>query len=110
MLPFMVKAMTEMNQQLSLFDILEDTPREINKMGKQVIKGVIDSGNALPPDPLLELSGTSTLEHFVKAAAEIKGIQDEEPLLRIPAGWRSNVYATAVRNRLFVSDNRPRNG
>ena len=105
----MVKAMTEMNQQLSLFDILEDTPREINKMGKQVIKGVIDPGSMLPPDTLLELSGTSTLEQFAKAAAEIKGIQDEEPLLRIPAGWRSNVYATAVRNRLIVSDNRPRN-
>ena len=48
--PFMVKSMTEMNQQLSLFDILEDTPREINKMGKQVIKGVVDPGAVLPPD------------------------------------------------------------
>ena len=46
----MVKSMTEMNQQLSLFDILGDTPREINKMGKKMIKGVVDPGAVLPPD------------------------------------------------------------
>ena len=46
----MVNNMTEIHQQLSLFEILADTPREINKMGKQVIKGVVDPGAVLPPD------------------------------------------------------------
>ncbi|MBQ1292911.1 MAG: PcfJ domain-containing protein [Clostridiales bacterium] len=100
--------MPEMNQQLSLFDILEDTPREINKMGKQVIKGVVDPGTVLPPDTLLVLSNTSTLEQFVQLAAGLKGIQGEEPLLRISVGWRANVYAASAHNRLFVSDKRPR--
>lgn len=100
--------MTETNQQLSLFDLLEETPREINKMGKRVNKGVVDSGTALPPDILLELSNTSTLEKSIQLAAGLKGIQDEEPLLRISAGWRANVYAASAHNRLFVSDKRPR--
>ena len=104
----MVKTMTETNQQLSLFDLLEDTPREINKMGKQVIKGVVDPGTMLPPDTLRELSSASTLEHFVRLAAQLKGIQGEEPLLRIPAGWRANIYAAAAHNRIFVSDRHPR--
>ena len=73
--------MTEINHQLSLFDILDDTPREINRMGKKVIKGVVDPGTVLPPDTLLELSNTSTLEQFVRLAAGLKGIQDEEPLV-----------------------------
>lgn len=104
----MVNNMTEIHQQLSLFEILADTPREINKMGKQVIKGVVDPGTVLPPDTLLELSNTSALEQFVQLAAGLKGIQDEEPLLRISAGWRANVYAASAHNRLFVSDKRPR--
>lgn len=101
--------MTVMNKQMSLFDILEETPMTTNKVGKSVLKGVVNVGTANPPDVLMELSSAGTLEQFALLAAKLKGIQDEEPLLRLPAGWRSNVYAVAVRNRLMVSDRRPRN-
>ena len=98
-----------MNKQMSLFDILEETPMTTNKVGKSVLKGVVNAGTANPPDVLMELSSAGTLEQFALLAAKLKGLQDEEPLLRLPAGWRSNVYAVAVRNRLIVSDRRPRN-
>ena len=101
--------MTVMNKQMSLFDILEETPMTTNKVGKSVLKGVVNAGTVTPPDVLMELSGAGTLEQFALLAAKLKGIEDEEPLLRLPAGWRSNVYAVAVRNRLMVSDRRPRN-
>ena len=92
-----------------MFDILDEMPVVTNKLGKSVVKGVVEVGNVNPPDVLMELSGTGTLEQFTVSAAKLKGIKDEEPLFRIPAGWRSNVYAAAVRNRLIVSDRRPRN-
>ena len=101
--------MTEINRQMTLFDILDEMPVVTNKLGKSVVKGVVEVGNVNPPDVLMELSGTGTLEQFTVSAAKLKGIKDEEPLFRIPAGWRSNVYAAAVRNRLIVSDRRPRN-
>ena len=94
---------------MTLFDILDEMPVVTNKLGKSVVKGVVEVGNVNPPDVLMELSGTGTLEQFTVSAAKLKGIKDEEPLFRIPAGWRSNVYAAAVRNRLIVSDRRPRN-
>lgn len=102
----MVIKMTETHQQLSLFDLLEEAPREVNRIGKSVLKGVVEVESSAPPDSLMELTGSETLEQFVMRAVRIKGIQDEEPLIRIPAGWHSNVYAVAVRNRMMIADRR----
>ena len=105
----MVVEMTEIRKQMSLFDILDEVPVTTNKLGKAMRNGVIDTATAVPPDSLLEVINSKTLEEFITSAARLKGIKDYEPLIRIPAGWRSNVFAAAVRNRLIISDHRPRN-
>ncbi len=104
----MVKIMTQLGEQLSLFDILSDSPKEMNKLGKSVLKGVADPESTNPPDALMNLINSSTLEDFFTHAARLKGITDPEPLIRIPAGWRSNVCAVAIKNRLMVSERRTR--
>ena len=105
----MVKKMTQLREQMSLFDILSEAPLTTNKLGKVTRNGVIDSSTAVPPDSLQELINSRTLEEFITSAARLKGIRNDEPLIRIPAGWRSNVFAAAVRNRLIISDHHPRN-
>ena len=98
--------MSENRIQLSLFDFLDKSEKETNRLGKQIIKGIVDPAQNVPPDILMNLIQSQTLEDFMRRASALMGIPDERPLIRLPAGWLRSSYGEAVGNRLFVSSRR----
>ena len=82
--------MTELNKQLSLFDILNEAPAETNRAGKKVIKGTVEPTKVEPPAILETISNAATLEDLVMSVNGIAGYSDKRALIAVKQTSRWN--------------------